>query len=111
MSPPSNSNAVASLDVVTKQKSSPKKTFASDDSKRFRAFLARSDGALPFFMSPTGTHQQFFSSGLSDRHRPSNIFRGSNNYRAANTSHALLHSHSLLAMLLLQEDQLTAPEV
>lgn len=91
---PSNSNAVAGSDVVAKQKPTSKKTSASDDSKRFRAFLARSDGAVPFFMSPTGTHQQFFPSGVSERRRPSNISRGSNNSRPANTSHALLHSHS-----------------
>ncbi|KAF5875707.1 uncharacterized protein Bfra_011470 [Botrytis fragariae] len=38
----------------------PGKTSHSNDSKLFRAFLNRGDGAVPFFISPAGTHQQFF---------------------------------------------------
>ncbi|KAF7957326.1 hypothetical protein EAE96_002912 [Botrytis aclada] len=40
--------------------STPGKTPNSNDTKLFRAFLNRGDGAVPFFISPTGTHQQFF---------------------------------------------------
>ncbi|TGO21013.1 hypothetical protein BPAE_0248g00070 [Botrytis paeoniae] len=38
----------------------PGKTSRSNDSKLFRAFLNRGDEAVPFFISPAGTHQQFF---------------------------------------------------
>ncbi|TGO58135.1 hypothetical protein BCON_0058g00170 [Botryotinia convoluta] len=40
--------------------STPGKTPRSNDSKLFRAFLNRGDGAVPFFILPAGTHQQFF---------------------------------------------------
>ncbi|QSZ35741.1 hypothetical protein DSL72_006863 [Monilinia vaccinii-corymbosi] len=94
LSPAKSSDAIFSSDIVTKSNSPPKKTSASDDSKRFRAFLARSDNATPFFMSPTGTHQQFFHTGPSHHPGPSIISRGSNNSHPRNTSHPLLHSRS-----------------
>ncbi|KAM0156563.1 hypothetical protein ACHAQE_005131 [Botrytis cinerea] len=41
-------------------KSPPAKTPRSNDTKLFKAFLNRGDQAAPFFISPTGTHQQLF---------------------------------------------------
>lgn len=36
------------------------KTTNSKDAKKFKAFLNRGDGAVPFCISPHGAHQQFF---------------------------------------------------
>ncbi|TGO10942.1 hypothetical protein BTUL_0121g00150 [Botrytis tulipae] len=40
--------------------STPDKTLNSKDTKKFKAFLHRGDGAVPFCISPHGAHQQFF---------------------------------------------------
>ncbi|KAF7875304.1 hypothetical protein EAF04_002476 [Stromatinia cepivora] len=76
------SSPIVSSSSASNSKSPPrKKTPISDDSKLFRAFLSRGDEAVPFFISPTGTHQQFFSSGLNrprahHPHVPSNLAMG-----------------------------------
>ncbi|CAD6439181.1 5e158a30-de05-4394-9bb2-574ff2241b2e [Sclerotinia trifoliorum] len=60
------SSPTAGTNSASSSKSPPrKKTPSSDDSKLFRAFLSRGDEAVPLFISPTGTHQQFFQSSLN----------------------------------------------
>ncbi|APA08359.1 predicted protein [Sclerotinia sclerotiorum 1980 UF-70] len=64
------STPTASTNSSSNSKSLPRrKTPSSDDSKLFRAFLSRGDETVPLFISPTGTHQQFFQSSLN-RPRP-----------------------------------------
>ncbi|KAJ8064218.1 hypothetical protein OCU04_006566 [Sclerotinia nivalis] len=63
------SSPMVSSNSASYSKSPPrKKTPGSDDSKLFRAFLNRGDEAVPFFISPTGTHQQLFPSSLNHPH-------------------------------------------
>ncbi|KAF7915415.1 hypothetical protein BELL_0647g00030 [Botrytis elliptica] len=54
------SNRMMGSKNVSSPSSTPGKTPRSNDTKLFRAFLSRGDGEVPFFISPTGTHQQFF---------------------------------------------------
>ncbi|TEY81175.1 hypothetical protein BOTCAL_0034g00390 [Botryotinia calthae] len=60
----SPSNGASCQMVGSKNSSGPKspqgKTPRSNDTKLFKEFLNRGDGAAPFFISPTGVHQQLF---------------------------------------------------
>ncbi|KAF7885299.1 uncharacterized protein EAF01_011364 [Botrytis porri] len=53
--------------------STPGKTPSSNDTRLFRAFLSRGDGAVPLFISPTGTQQQFFPLSSRSSHNVSAV--------------------------------------
>ncbi|ESZ89857.1 hypothetical protein SBOR_9753 [Sclerotinia borealis F-4128] len=103
MSPPPDPGSMVHSNVVSKMKSPlTKKIHGSKDSKRFREFLARSDSAMPLFISPTGTNQQFFPATRSSRPSNTSSVAGAssttcllaNSSRPSNNSH-LSVNHSM----------------
>ncbi|TGO64786.1 hypothetical protein BOTNAR_0084g00170 [Botryotinia narcissicola] len=54
------SNQIMGSKNISIPSSTPDKTLNSKDAKKFKAFLHRGDGAVPFCISPLCTHQQFF---------------------------------------------------
>ncbi|KAI9646497.1 hypothetical protein NHQ30_004490 [Ciborinia camelliae] len=82
---PSIPGAMAGPSTTKNLKSTQKKVPGSEDSKRFREFLARNDGAMPLFMSPTGTHQQFFFNSTRPS-QSSSMASTPNNSRPSNKS-------------------------
>ncbi|KAF7903960.1 hypothetical protein EAF00_001294 [Botryotinia globosa] len=54
------SNLMMGSKNISIPSSKPAKDPHSKDTKKFKAFLHRGDGAVPFCISPHGAHQQFF---------------------------------------------------